>query len=88
MSGRRKGSSLFGTPMIATPPGHPVVLAFTANEEGGLVGAERLAETHAGVIDFAISLDLVGGSGELTLNGALVFLDDGFPVVGRHLDVR
>lgn len=51
------------------PPAQPVVLAFTANEEIGLVGAEALASKLADV-GFAISLDLVGGSGPLVVNGA------------------
>lgn len=52
------------------PPAQPVLLAFTANEEIGLVGAEALAAQLGGEIDFAISLDLIGGDGALTLNGA------------------
>src|SRR5690606_37573027 len=52
------------------PPAHPVLFAFTANEEIGLVGAEALAAQHGDEISFAISLDLLGGDGALTLNGA------------------
>lgn len=52
------------------PPPQPVIFAFTANEEIGLVGAEALAARHGDDIDFAISLDLLGGDGALTLNGA------------------
>jgi hypothetical protein len=52
------------------PPAMPVVLVFTAEEEAGLVGAEAFAARFAEQIDFAIALDLVGGDGELTLNGA------------------
>ena len=52
------------------PPSQPVVLAFTANEELGLVGAEALARDRGPEIDFAIALDLIGGSGELSINGA------------------
>lgn len=53
-----------------TPPVQPVIFAFTANEEIGLVGAEALAAQHGDEIAFAISLDLIGGDGALTLNGA------------------
>lgn len=53
----------------AHPPAHPVMLAFTADEEGGLVGAEALAARRDDIA-FAIALDLVGGSGDLVLNGA------------------
>jgi hypothetical protein len=53
----------------AHPPGHPVMLAFTADEEGGLVGAEALAQRRTDLA-FAVALDLVGGSGDLVLNGA------------------
>lgn len=52
------------------PPSQPVILAFTANEEIGLVGGEALADQLGGEIDFAIALDLIGGTGRLTLNGA------------------
>jgi hypothetical protein len=52
------------------PPAQPVILAFTANEERGLVGAEALAERRGDDIAFAIALDLVGGTGPLVLNGA------------------
>ncbi len=65
------------------PPPAPVVLAFPANEEIGLVGSEALAASAsagpagsagsagpAGDIAFAIALDLVGGTGPLSLNGA------------------
>jgi hypothetical protein len=52
------------------PPAQPVMLAFTANEEIGLVGAEALAAKRGNEIEFAIALDLIGGSGPLTLNGA------------------
>jgi Peptidase family M28 len=54
----------------AYPPQQPVMIAFTADEEGGLVGAEALEARHGDEISLAIALDLVGGSGELTLNGA------------------
>jgi Peptidase family M28 len=53
------------------PPSHPVILAFTANEEIGLAGAEALVVPLTGVtVDLAIALDLNGGPGELVLNGA------------------
>jgi hypothetical protein len=52
------------------PPPQSVILAFTANEEIGLVGAEALAERMRTDVDFAIALDLVGGSGPLVINGA------------------
>ncbi len=52
------------------PPPMPVMLVFTANEELGLVGAEALAADHGDEIDLALALDLVGGSGELSINGA------------------
>ncbi len=54
----------------AKPPEVPVILAFTANEEAGLVGAEALAATLGDQVGFAIALDLIGGSGELSINGA------------------
>lgn len=53
-----------------TPPPQPVIFAFTANEEIGLAGAEALAAQHGHEVAFAISLDLIGGDGALTLNGA------------------
>jgi hypothetical protein len=58
------------------PPAQPVMLAFTANEEGGLVGAEALAERRGGEIEFAIALDMIGGSGRLALNGASKLIGD------------
>lgn len=54
----------------AAPPPQPVLLAFTAREEDGLVGARALAARAELPISFAISLDLVGTSGALSLNGA------------------
>lgn len=51
------------------PPPQPILLAFTADEERGLVGAEALASRRDDIA-FAIALDLVGGSGPLVLNGA------------------
>jgi hypothetical protein len=52
------------------PPPSPVILAFTANEEIGLVGAEGLARQIGDEVAFAVALDLIGGSGDLVLNGA------------------
>ncbi|HUJ60928.1 MAG TPA: M28 family metallopeptidase [Kofleriaceae bacterium] len=52
------------------PPAQPVILAFTANEEIGLVGSEALAARRADDVAFAIALDLIGGSGPLVINGA------------------
>ncbi len=54
----------------SAPPATPVMLAFTANEEIGLVGAEALVEQRGQEVELAIALDLIGGSGELSLNGA------------------
>ncbi len=52
-------------------PALPIMLAFTANEEIGLVGAEALAaRTGEADVAFAIALDLAGGSGDLVINGA------------------
>ena len=56
--------------LAVTPPATPVLLAFTANEEIGLVGAEALVEQRGQEVELAIALDLVGGSGALSLNGA------------------
>ena len=52
------------------PPAYGVIVAFTANEEVGLVGAEGLAARIGDDVSFAVALDLVGGSGALILNGA------------------
>ncbi len=52
-----------------TPPPQPVLLAFTANEEIGLVGAEALAAARTDIA-FAVALDLIGGDGALVINGA------------------
>jgi hypothetical protein len=57
-------------------PPQPVMLAFTANEEIGLVGAEALARDHGNEIEFAIALDLVGGDGPLVINGASTLIGD------------
>jgi hypothetical protein len=56
--------------LAADPPRTPVMLAFTASEESGLVGAEALAARRGDDVALAVALDLIGGSGELTLNGA------------------
>lgn len=52
------------------PPAQPVILAFTAAEEVGLVGAEALAAQLGDEVAFAIALDMVGGDGSLAVNGA------------------
>lgn len=56
---------------------HDVVLAATACEEHGLVGARTLA-ARLGVDDVAvaISMDLIGGTGPVTLNGLSSNLGD------------
>ncbi len=56
--------------LAVAPPAIPVLLVFTANEEIGLVGAEALAGRRGGDIAFALALDLIGGTGDLSLNGA------------------
>ena len=56
--------------LAQAPPASGVIVAFTANEEVGLVGAEALAARIGDEVSFAIALDLVGGSGPLILNGA------------------
>jgi hypothetical protein len=56
--------------LASEPPPQPVWLVFTANEEVGLVGAEALAAQHANEVELAIALDLIGGDGALSLNGA------------------
>jgi len=79
----------------AHPPAQPVILAFTAAEEDGLVGAESLAAELADEVSFAIALDLVGGEGELVVNGAstlvgqreLEWLLDAAEHAGVELDV-
>jgi hypothetical protein len=52
------------------PPAQPVMIAFTADEERGLVGAESLAKHHGDEVELAIALDLIGSSGRISLNGA------------------
>ncbi|HET9993459.1 MAG TPA: M20/M25/M40 family metallo-hydrolase, partial [Kofleriaceae bacterium] len=54
----------------AHPPAQPVMLAFTADEEAGLAGAEALALRHGEEVQLAIALDLIGASGRIALNGA------------------
>ena len=56
--------------LAAEPPKLPVMLAFTANEEIGRVGAEALAGRRGDEVAFAVALDLIGGTGDLSLNGA------------------
>ncbi len=56
------------------PPPQPVMLAFTANEEPGCIGSEPLAGKLGSQVEFAIALDLIGGSGQLTLNGASLLI--------------
>ena len=56
--------------LAAAPPAIPVLLAFTANEEIGLVGAEALVARRGDDVAFAVALDLIGGTGALSLNGA------------------
>ncbi len=52
-----------------TPPARPTILAWTAAEENGLIGARALAKNYAEDVGLAVSLDLVGSPGHLTLNG-------------------
>jgi hypothetical protein len=56
--------------LAAHPPPAPVWLAFTADEEVGLVGARKLAEELGDQVGFAIAIDLVGLDGPLIINGA------------------
>ncbi|MBP9085604.1 MAG: M28 family peptidase [Kofleriaceae bacterium] len=56
--------------LAAAPPSFPLLIAFTAREEDGLVGAEALVKAHGDSIGFAIALDLLGTDGKLTLTGA------------------
>jgi hypothetical protein len=48
---------------------HPIILAATASEEDGLAGARALADALHESVGLAVSLDLVGSPGVLTLNG-------------------
>lgn len=56
--------------LAAHPPATPVWLAFTADEEHGLVGATKLADELGDRVGFAIALDMVGQGGQLIINGA------------------
>lgn len=62
--------------LAAEPPKQPVLLAFTANEEIGLIGAEALVQQRGDEVGLAIALDLIGGSGDLSLNGASTLIGD------------
>lgn len=81
--------------LVREPPTHPVMIVLTAGEEIGLVGAEALATHHASEISFALALDLVGGDGDLVVNGAstligasqLRWLADAADRAGVMLDV-
>ncbi|HLL22907.1 MAG TPA: M28 family metallopeptidase [Kofleriaceae bacterium] len=59
-----------GRMLAVAPPPYPVIVAITAREEDGLVGAEALAASLGAEVDIAIAFDLVGGDGELVINGA------------------
>jgi hypothetical protein len=54
--------------LIARPPARPVVVAFTAAEEIGLVGAVVLARDMVAPVGLAVSLDLVGAD-QTVMNG-------------------
>lgn len=58
------------TELAAHPPATPVWLAFTADEEHGLVGARKLADELGDRVEMAIALDMVGQGGPLIVNGA------------------
>jgi len=62
----------------AAPPGAlpPITIAFPANEEIGLVGSEAYAARADAGVAFALALDLVGGSGPLSLNGASTLIGE------------
>tara|TARA_R110002073_G_scaffold123819_5_gene267803 strand:- start:91582 stop:93399 length:1818 start_codon:yes stop_codon:yes gene_type:complete len=53
----------------ANPPARPTILAWTAAEENGLMGARALANEYGEEVGLAVALDLIGSSGDLTLNG-------------------
>lgn len=55
--------------LVVDAPTRRVIIAFTASEEQRLLGARALAETLGEDLGLAVSLDLVGGPGTLTLNG-------------------
>jgi hypothetical protein len=52
------------------PPAFPIIIALTAREEDGLLGAEALVKALGTDVGFAIALDLIGTDGTLTLTGA------------------
>lgn len=55
---------------LATQPlPRPVLIAFTAAEEYRLAGAHALARQLAPDVGLAVSMDLIGSPGNLTLNG-------------------
>ena len=56
------------------PPAFPIIIAFTAREEDGLLGAEALLKALGTDIGFAIALDLIGTDGTLTLTGASTYI--------------
>ncbi len=62
--------------LLAVDSPRPVILMFPANEETGLVGAEASAERRGNEIEFAIALDLIGGDGDLVVNGASTLIGD------------
>ena len=51
-------------------PARPVIVAFTAAEEQRLAGARALRTALSQDIGLAVSLDLIGAPGTLTINGA------------------
>jgi hypothetical protein len=51
------------------PPPRPVIIAFTAAEEIRLAGARALVDRIGDEVGLAVSLDLFGAAGTLTLNG-------------------
>jgi Peptidase family M28 len=65
-----------GRVLAATPPPMPVIIAITAREEDGLIGADALAAQLASELDFVVALDLIGGDADLVLNGAGMLIGD------------
>lgn len=61
--------------LAAESPPRPVIIAFTAAEEHRLAGARALAQALGAQPGLAISLDMVGAPGPLTLNGVSRLLD-------------
>lgn len=55
--------------LARAPPPRPIILAFTAAEELRLAGARKLASTIADEVGLAVSMDLIGTSETVTLNG-------------------